>query len=123
MDQYKIFEPNIIVVASPESGKRIIFRYKETGEINPYDTGQAFRSEESIARQSIWEAGFYSDWKELGNGRLEPDSFRGEETVVSNILHLANRSEKGKLLISPEVMENLVLQIQLLIMVYPTSKS
>ena len=96
LDQYKIFEPNIIVVASPENGKRIIFRYKETGEINPYDTGQAFRSEESIARQSIWEAGFYSDWKELGNGRLEPDSFRGEETVVSNILHLANRSEKRK---------------------------
>ena len=86
----------MIVVASPEGGKRVIFRYKETGETNPYDSGQAFRSEESIARQSIWEAGFYSDWKELGNGRLEPSSFRGEETIVSNLLQLANSTEKRK---------------------------
>ena len=96
LDIYKISEPNLIVVGSPKAGKRIIYRYNETSSTNPYDTSQVFRSAESIARQSIWEAGFYSEWKELGNGRLEPGSFRGEETLVRNILQLSNTYQKRK---------------------------
>jgi len=96
LDQYKIYEPNLIIIATPQGGKRILYRYKHANETNPYDANNVFRSTESIARQTIWEAGFYSDWRELGNGRLEPGSFRGEETLISTILQLVNSQKLKK---------------------------
>ena len=96
LDKYKVTQSNLIVVASEQNGPQIIFRYKDEQGVNPYDATQAFRSAESIARQAIWEAGFYSDWKEVGNGILEPGIFRGEETLVRAILDLSIPSRKRK---------------------------
>lgn len=96
LDQYKITQPNLLIAASEQNGPQIIFRYKDETGVNPYDTTQAFRSVESIARQAIWEAGFYSDWKEVGNGILEPGKFRGEETLVRSVLDLSIPSRDRK---------------------------
>jgi len=93
LDKYKIIEPNIIAVASAGGGKKIIYRYKQVSGTNFYDSSQPFRSSESIARQSIWESGFYSQWKETGSGRLEPGFFRGEETLMKNILQLSQKPQ------------------------------
>lgn len=90
LDRYKITQPNLVLAASPQNGTRIIFRYKEEKGSNPYDSSQAFRSTESLARQAIWEAGFYSDWQEVKNGVMEPGKFRGEETLMRYILDLAS---------------------------------
>jgi len=90
LDRYKITQPNLVLAASPQNGTRIIFRYKDEKGSNPYDSSQAFRSTESLARQAIWEAGFYSDWKEVKNGVMEPGKFRGEETLMRFILDLAS---------------------------------
>jgi len=96
LDQYKVTQPNLVLAASPQNGTRVIFRYKEQTGTNPYDSSQAFRSTESLARQAIWEAGFYSDWKEVKNGVLEPGKFRGEETLMRFILDLASPAKKRK---------------------------
>ena len=98
LDQYKISEPNLLIAASPQNGTRVVFRYKEEKGINPYNSNQAFRSAESLARQSIWEAGFYSDWKEMKNGILEPGKFRGEETLLRSILELSVHSNNQKVI-------------------------
>ena len=88
----------MLIAASPQNGTRVIFRYKEEKGINPYNSNQAFRSTESLARQSIWEAGFYSDWKEMKNGILEPGKFRGEETLLRSILELSVHSNNQKVI-------------------------
>ena len=98
LNRYKIIEPNLLIAASPQNGARVIFRYKEENGMNPYNASQAFRSAESLARQAIWEAGFYSDWKELKNGILEPGKFRGEETLVKSILELSVPSKTNKVI-------------------------
>lgn len=98
LDHYKISEPNLLIAASPQNGTRVIFRYKEEKGINPYNSSLAFRSAESLARQSIWEAGFYSDWKEMKNGILEPGKFRGEETLLRSILELSVPSNNQKVI-------------------------
>jgi len=98
LDQYKINQPNLLVAASPENGKQIIFRYKEEKGTNPYDTQQVFRSTESLARQAIWESGFYSDWKELKNGIQEPGKFKGEETLLRAILELSAPPKQKKVI-------------------------
>ena len=74
----------------------MIFRYKNEKSVNPYNNSQAFRSAESLARQAIWEAGFYSDWKEIKDGILEPGKFRGEETLVKSILDISVPSQTNK---------------------------
>ena len=93
LNKYKISEPNLFVAASPQNGVRVIFRYKNEKSVNPYNNSQAFRSAESLARQAIWEAGFYSDWKEIKDGILEPGKFRGEETLVKSILDISVPSQ------------------------------
>ncbi len=98
LDQYKISQPNLLIAASPKNGTRVIFRYKEENGVNPYNSSQAFRSAESLARQAIWEAGFYSDWKEMKNGILEPGNFRGEETLLKSILELSTPSANRKVI-------------------------
>lgn len=98
LNRYRITQPNLLIAASPHNGARVIFRYKEETATNPYNATQAFRSAESLARQAIWEAGFYSDWKEVKNGILEPGKFRGEETLVKSILELSVPSKTNKVI-------------------------
>ena len=96
LNKYKITEPNLLIAASPQNGVRVIFRYKNEKSVNPYNNSQVFRSAESLARQAIWEAGFYSDWKEIKDGILEPGKFRGEETLVKSILDISVPSQTNK---------------------------
>jgi hypothetical protein len=96
LNKYKISEPNLFIAASPQNGVRVIFRYKNEKSVNPYNNSQAFRSAESLARQAIWEAGFYSNWKEIKDGILEPGKFRGEETLVKSILDVSVPSQTNK---------------------------
>lgn len=96
LDQYKVSQANQVIAASPKNGTRVVFRYEETPGVNPYDSTLPFRSAESIARQAIWDAGFYSEWKEVKNGILEPGSFRGEETLMRTILELADGKKSRK---------------------------
>ena len=96
LTRYKITQPNLILVGSPDKGIRKIFHYKEEMGTNPYDSSQSFRSSESLARQAIWEAGFYSEWKEGTNGLLEPQKFRGEEVFTKAILDLSDDSARKK---------------------------
>ncbi|MDA7757583.1 GldG family protein [Opitutales bacterium] len=91
LTEYKINDPNLIIVASKSGGQKTLFRYNSEGPTNPYDTGTPFRSKDSAARQAIWESEFYSDWKESYNGVLEPTKFRGEETLVRAILEVAGK--------------------------------
>ena len=87
--KYQINENNLIVVASPNKGKKTVFRYETNLQSNPYDNSTQFRSEDSLAREAIWESGFYADWQESYNGVLEPKQFRGEETLVRAMLEVA----------------------------------
>jgi hypothetical protein len=89
--EYKINDPDLIVVASKNGGQKTLFRYNSEGATNPYDATTPFRSKDSSARQAIWESEFYSDWKESYNGVLEPTKFRGEETLVRAILEVAGK--------------------------------
>ena len=98
LDKYKVSQPNLLIAASPKNGPRIIFRYKEESGVSPYNSNQPFRSAESLARQAIWEAGFYSDWKEIKNGILEPGKFRGEETLLKSVLELSVPSKNRKVI-------------------------
>ena len=91
-DKYNLRERNIVAVASPEVGKRIIFRYKQDSASNPYDTGSVFRSTDSLAREALWESEFYTDWKEAPGGILEPALFRGEAVITKSILNLIHSS-------------------------------
>lgn len=93
LDKYKISESNLIIVASPNGRKKTIFRYQEETGVNPYDMSRVFTSEDSLARQAIWESGFYEDWKEVGNGVLEPTLFRGEQVLMKSILEVAGKKE------------------------------
>ena len=91
-EKYNLRERNIIAVASPEIGKKVIFRYKQNSTSNPYDTESVFRSSDSLAREALWESEFYTDWKEAPGGILEPTLFRGEAVITRSILNLIHSS-------------------------------
>lgn len=96
LSNYKITKANRILAGSPDHELRTIFAYKQEVGTNPYDNSNPFRSVEALARQAIWEAGFYAEWKEGNNGLLEPTKFRGEEVITKVILELADRSKNKK---------------------------
>ena len=96
LSNYKITKANRILAGSPDHELRTIFAYKQEIGTNPYDNSNPFRSVEALARQAIWEAGFYAEWKEGNNGLLEPTKFRGEEVITKVILELADRSKNKK---------------------------
>ena len=77
IDRYKITEANLIMVASPRGDKKIVFRHEDLDGVNPYDPNDSFRSEDSLARESLWESGLYGEWTETTNAVLEPKVFRG----------------------------------------------
>ena len=78
---HKISERNSIIVSSPNGNKRVIFSYKPTEGSNEYNSNKVYRSENSLAREAVWESGFYDEWKESVNGILEPTIFKGEELL------------------------------------------
>ena len=96
LEKYKISEPNLIIIATPDGRKKTIFRYQDFEGTNPYDLSKAFRSKDSQARQSIWESGFYENWIEAGNGVLKPTTFRGEEKIMRDIIELAGKKTNRK---------------------------
>lgn len=93
INRYKITEANIVMVASPRGDKKIIFRHEEEEGANPYDPTAVFRSEDSLARESLYESGFYGEWSESTNGILEPKVFRGEEVLTRAILEVAGKPQ------------------------------
>ena len=96
LQKYNITEPNLISLHSPNRGQKVIFRYQSKESTNPYDLSQSFQSSDANARQLIWESGFYSDWKETGQGVLEPKVFRGEQVIIESILALVGpKKEKN----------------------------
>lgn len=89
--EYRLNEPNVIIIASKNGGQKTLFRYNFDSAPNPYDNETPFQSEDAAARKAIWESGFYSDWKESYNGVLEPTNFRGEENFVRAMLEIAGK--------------------------------
>ena len=93
IDRYKITEANLIMVASPRGDKKIVFRHEDLDGVNPYDPNDSFRSEDSLARESLWESGLYGEWTETTNAVLEPKVFRGEEVITRAILEVAGKPQ------------------------------
>lgn len=91
LSEFQLSESNVIVVASKGGGQKTLFKYEIQATANPYDNTTPFRSDDSAARQALWESKFYSDWKESYNGVLEPTKFRGEENIVRAILEIAGQ--------------------------------
>ena len=85
------------MVASPRGDKKIIFRHEDLDGVNPYDPSDSFRSEDSLARESLWESGLYGEWTETTNAVLEPKVFRGEEVITRAILKQENPRQKSRL--------------------------
>ncbi len=73
--------------------KKIVFRHEDLDGVNPYDPNDSFRSEDSLARESLWESGLYGEWTETTNAVLEPKVFRGEEVITRAILEVAGKPQ------------------------------
>ena len=93
INRYKITEANLVMIASPRGDKKVVFRHEDLEGVNPYDPTDTFRSEDSLARESLWESGFYGEWAESTNGVLEPKVFRGEEVITRAILEVAGKPQ------------------------------
>ncbi len=94
IQKYKITERNQIIITTPSGTKKVIYKFKDLDGTNVLDSNNIFRSKDSIARENIWESGFYEDWKETNNGILEPSKFRGELVVLNGILETASIKDK-----------------------------
>ena len=94
IQKYQITERNQVIVMSPTGSKKVIFKYKDIDGTNVLDSSNIFRSKDSLAREKIWESGFYKNWKETNNGILEPSEFLGEQILINSILEVASKKEK-----------------------------
>ena len=94
VQKYQITERNQVIVMSPTGSKKIIFKYKDIDGTNVLDTSNIFRSKDSLAREKIWESGFYKNWKETNSGILEPSEFLGEQIIINSILEVASKKDK-----------------------------
>ena len=88
LSKFKLIERNEICAYSKSGKKKLIFKYKEPDGINILDRENIFRSKDSLAREKIWESGFYDRWTEGTNGIMEPSQFLGEEVILRSILEL-----------------------------------
>jgi hypothetical protein len=93
IQKYKITERNQVIVMSSSGSKKIIFKYKDIEGSNILDSSNIFRSKDSLAREKIWESGFYKNWKETNNGILEPSEFLGEKIILNSILEVASKKD------------------------------
>ncbi len=93
VQKYNLTERNVIIACTPNNKRKIIFRYNQIEGENILDTNSIYRSNNSAARESVWQSGFYSNWKESVNGILEPTKFNGEELILRTILEIASPKE------------------------------
>jgi hypothetical protein len=94
INRYNLTEANLIMVASPEGEKKIVFRYEDVDGVSPYDLNEPFRSKDGLARDSLLKSGLYGDeWVESANGIKEPKLFRGEELITRAILEVAGKPQ------------------------------
>ena len=96
IQKYQITERNQIIVMTPTGGKKVLYQYQDIAGTNVLDSSNIFRSKDSLARESIWELGFYKNWQETNNGVLEPSEFRGEQIILNSILEVASRNDKRR---------------------------
>ena len=94
VQKYQIAERNQVIIITPNGSKKIIFKYKDIDSTNILDTSNIFRSKDSLAREMIWESGFYKNWKETNKGVLEPSEFLGEQIIINSILEVASKKDK-----------------------------
>ena len=90
----KITERNSIIVTSSKGIKRVLFKYDSQKDFNNIDPGNTYRSENSLAREAVWESGIYENWKESVNAVLVPTQFRGEELLTKSIIEIAAPRQK-----------------------------
>ncbi len=93
IQKYQITERNQVIVMSSSGSKKVIFKYKDIDGTNVLDSSNIFRSKDSLAREKIWESGFYKNWKETNNGILEPSEFLGEKIILNSILEVASKKD------------------------------
>ena len=78
----KITERNSIIVSTPNGIKKVLFQYELQKDLDSIQTDEIYRSENSLAREAVWEYGLYDNWKESTNAVLVPTQFKGEELLV-----------------------------------------
>ena len=93
IQKYNLTERNVILAITPSGQKKVLFRYNDLEGTNNYDSSKTFRSKDSLARDSIWESGFYYNWRESSNSVLEPTEFRGEEIILQSIIEIAGEPD------------------------------
>ena len=96
IDKYKLTERNEISIFSHTGNKEIVFKYENVEGVNVLDRNNIFRSKDSLARENVWESGFYGNWKESTLGVMEPTEFLGEEVILRSILAVASDDNKKK---------------------------
>ena len=94
INKNKITERNAIIVTSENGEKKILFKYNSQVDLNSVVPGSTYRSENSLAREAVWESGLYEDWKESVNAILEPTQFKGEELLTKSIIEIATPRHK-----------------------------
>lgn len=85
----KITERNSIIVSTPTGSKKVLFQYELQEDLDSIQTDEIYRSENSLAREAVWESGLYDNWKESTNAVLVPTQFKGEELLVKSIVEIA----------------------------------
>jgi hypothetical protein len=96
IDKYKLTERNEINIFTPTGNKHLIFKYEDIEGVNVLDRNNIFRSKDSLARENVWESGFYGNWKDSSLGVMEPTEFRGEEIILRSILQVSSQDKKRK---------------------------
>ena len=94
INKFNLVERNEICAYSESGKKKLIFKYNETEGINILDRKNVFRSKDSLAREKIWESGFYDTWTEGANGIMEPSEFLGEEVILRAMLEIAAKNKQ-----------------------------
>ena len=72
----------------------MLFKYDSQKDFNNIEPGSAYRSENSLAREAVWESGLYENWKESVNAVLVPTQFRGEELLANQLSKLPPLDKK-----------------------------
>lgn len=93
IQKHNLTERNVILAITPSGNKKVIFRYNELEGTNNFNNNRAFRSKDSLARDLVWESGFYKNWRESSRSVLEPTEFRGEEIILQSIIEVAGEPD------------------------------
>jgi ABC-type uncharacterized transport system involved in gliding motility auxiliary subunit len=96
INKYKLTERNQIIAVTPSGKKRLIFKYEGAEGSNVLDKNNLFRSQDSLARETVWSSGFYGKWKEGSKGIMVPTEFRGEEVILQSIIEVGTINDKKR---------------------------